>query len=333
MTKLKLMLQLFAEMNVNTTVSTDLSPEMKTYYEKELLRNAKPNLVHSQFSKKKSIPKGNGKTIEFRKFDAVEYPVDRDGNPVKIVEGVTPDGNKLKVIDVTTEISQYGDYVTLSDLLTLTAVDNNILEATDALSNSAALVHDKLTREQMNAGTNVVYAGGASGRSAVADKLTVTDVYKAINVLKRNNAPKIDGDYVAIVHPDVSTDIQLDPAWRSTHEYAKPDELYDGEIGKIGGCRFVESSNAKIWKDDTTPSGKAVYSTLFLGRDAYGEIELEGGGLQHFVKQLGSAGTADPLNQRATVGYKFTHAALILDETRIVRAESLSEMSENAVAN
>lgn len=333
MTKLKLMLQLFAEPNTQTTVSSGLSAEMKVYYEKELLRNAKPNLVHSQFSKKHKIPKGNGKKVEFRRFGAIEYPVDENGNPRTLVEGVTPDGNKLQVVPVEAEVSQYGDFVTLSDLLELTAIDNNVLEATDALSSSASLVYDKLTRDQLNAGTNIVYAGGVESRNAVAEKLTITEIYKAVNVLKRNNAPKIDGDYVCILHPDVSTDIQLDPNWRQTHEYAKPEELFEGEIGKIGGCRFVESTNAKIWKKSDVAGGKAVYSSLVLGKDAYGEIELEGGGLQHFVKQLGSAGSADPLNQRSTVGYKFTHTAKILDETRLVRIESLSDMSDKAVAN
>lgn len=329
MTKLKLMLQLFAEPNTQTTESTDLSAEMKVYYEKELLRNAKPNLVHSQFSKKHKIPKGSGKKIEFRKYDAVKYPENADGTPKTLVEGITPDGNKLKVTPVDATIEQYGDYVTLSDLLELTAIDNNILEATDALSNSAALLYDRLTRDQITAGTNVQYANDVSGRNAVVDKISIADIYKAVNTLKRNNAPKIDGDYIGIIHPDVSTDIQLDTNWRSTHEYAKPEELYEGEIGKIAGVRFVETSNAQVFNE----GGKGVYATLIIGKDAYGEVELEGGGLQHFVKQLGSAGSADPLNQRSTVGYKFSHTALILDDTRIVRIESLSDMSDKFFAS
>jgi hypothetical protein len=140
-------------------------------------------------------------------------------------------------------------------------------------------------------------------------KLTVKEIKKAVTKLRSVNAPKINGDYVCIVHPYLAYDISNDPAWVEAHKYASPEEIYNGEIGKIHGCRFVETTEAKIWKDETCPTDLAVFAALFLGQNAYGVTEISGGGLQTIVKQKGSAGTADPLDQRSSVGYTLAFAA------------------------
>ena len=115
------------------------------------------------------------------------------------------------------------------------------------------------------------------------------------------------------------------------HKYADPDTMYRGEIGKLGNIRFIETSEAKIRKDATCPEGLAVFGTLVLGAHAYGVTELEGGGLEHIVKQLGYGD--DPLNQRASVGWKGMRAAERLVEQYMVRIESVSSYSATAAAN
>lgn len=148
------------------------------------------------------------------------------------------------------------------------------------------------------------------------------------------NAPKINGYYAGIIHPDCSYDLMSDPKWVNVKTYSDPDGIYEGEIGRIEGVRFVETSEAKVWEkagkdaagNEGSPqaSKRDVYSTLILGADAYGVTEITGGGLQHIVKQLGSAGTADPLNQRATAGWKATKVAERLVEPYMVRIETTS---------
>jgi N4-gp56 family major capsid protein len=181
----------------------------------------------------------------------------------------------------------------------------------------------------LNAGTNVQYAEGqvnarASLKGGAADGnhyLTVNAIRMAVRTLKRMNAPKINGDYVAIIHPDCTYDLMSDPNWKYPHQYVDTKEIYQGEIGKIEGVRFVETSEAKIF-EGAGASSRDVYSTLVIGDDAYGTTSLSGGGLEHIVKQLGSAGTADPLNQRATGGFKATKAAVRLVEEYMVRIET-----------
>ena len=328
-------LQLFAG-NLNTNVTTDsgLSAENKTFYDRTLLESAKPNLIHSQFGQKRPIPKNGGKKIEFRRYGALPKAL------TPLTEGVTPDGRKLTVTSIEAEVHQYGDYVALSDVLDLTAIDNNVLEATKAIGNQAGLTLDTITRNILQAGTNVQYCPkvGASGTTAVTSradidatcKLTVDEIKKAVATLKANNVPKISGSYVAIIHPYAAYDLMSDPAWEEMHKYTSAENMYEGEIGRIAGVRFVESSEALIVKTSTNP---AVFCTLVLGENAYGITEVTGGGLQTIIKQLGSAGTADPLDQRSTVGWKAMQTAEILQQNYMIRIESGGAFSGTAKAN
>ena len=313
-------LQLFAgEMNTNVTSSEGLSKEMKTYYSDYLIDNAIPKLVHDQFGQKHPIPKNGGKTIEFRKYS----PLPKLTTPLQ--EGVTPDGQSLNMSTVEATVAQYGGYITLSDMLLLTAIDNNLVQATKLLGAQAGATLDTITREVLNGGTNVIYSGGKDARGDLdaTSLLTVDDIKKAVRLLKSQNAEQISGSWVGIINPDVAYDLTNDPAWKDVKTYSDPDDLYEGEIGKIFGVRFVETTEAKVWAGAGN-GGRAVYSTIILGDNAYGTTEITGGGLEHIVKQLGSAGTADALNQRATAGWKATKVAERLVENYMVRIESAS---------
>ena len=321
---LPVILNLFAG-NTNVTTDTGLSKEMKTFYSDYLIDMAEPNLVHDQFGQKHPIPKNGGKIIEFRKYDSLPKAL------TPLTEGVTPNGQKLSMSVITSNVQQYGGYIELSDILLLTAIDNNLVQATKLLGSQAGRTLDTITREVLNGGTNVQYAEGqvtarnalVGGQASGNHYLTVDAVRRAVRFLKVMNAPKINGSYVGIIHPDVSYDLMSDPKWVNVKTYSDPDGIYEGEIGKIEGVRFVETSEAKVF-EGAGASGVDVYSTLILGADAYGVTEITGGGLEHIVKQLGSAGTADPLNQRATAGWKATKTAERLVEQYMVRIETAS---------
>ena len=397
---LPVMLTLFDgefDYNTQTTGSDGLSAEMKVFYSDYLIDLAEPELVHDQFGQKHPIPKNGGKNIEFRQYD----PLPEMTTP--LVEGVTPDGQSMKVKTITSEVKQYGGYVTLSDMLMLTAIDNNLVQATKLIASQAGRTLDTITREVINAGTIVQFAGGVDSRDELSYtdeetncNITVDTVKKAVRFLETQDAPKINGYYVGIIHPYVKYDLMKDPDWKTRHEYVDTENVYNNEIGELYGVRFVQSSRAKMFagadlasdsrtltvngsgvsatttvpfdggtvaanalvgrlvniggtvtkvtantasqltvEDNVTAAdntviypgeggkdGADVYSTLVLGDDAYGVTEISGGGLQHIVKQLGSAGTGDPLNQRATCGWKATKTAEILVPQYMVRIES-----------
>ena len=338
----KLNLQLFADAHEqlqNTTGSSGMSAEMKTFYERRLIDQALPALVHDQFGDSYPIPANNGKIIEFRKYDALPKAT------TPLTEGVTPEGQALTVTTVTAEVHQYGGWVPLTDMVQMTTIDNNVVQATSVLASQSGRTMDTIVRDILAGGTNVIYAPKVSdgvetpvtsraGLDATA-QLTVDLIDQAVAQLKVQNADPIGsagGSYVCIIHPYAAYDIKKDPNWVEAHKYASPEEIFEGEIGKINNVRFVETSEAKIWTGTGCPSGLAVFGTLVLGAHAYATTELEGGGLQHIVKQLGYGD--DPLNQRASVGWKAVKTAERLSEQYMVRIESCSaRYSAKAKAN
>lgn len=320
-------LQLFADMNTQTTLLPGLSAENKTFYDMTLIDEASAELVHDQFAQKRPIPKNGGKKIEFRKFASLPKAT------TPLTEGVTPDGKNLNVSTIEAEVAQYGDYIVQSDMLELTSIDNTIVEATKILGRQAGLTLDTITRNVMQSGTYVYYAPKSDGtaitsRDTLDDtcKLTVDVVKRVVALLKKNNAPKIDGSYIGIIHPLVAYDLMSDPEWIDAHKYTNVDNIYNGELGKIGGVRFVESSEAKVYAG-------GVFGTLIFGANAYGVTEITGGGLETIIKQKGSSGVADALDQRSSIGWKATKTAEILVLPYIYRVESKSALSANAEEN
>jgi len=336
---LRLNLQLFA--TTMTTETGSLSAEMKTFYEKRLLDQAEPLLVHNQFGDKYPIPANNGKKIEFRKYSALPKAL------TALTEGVTPAGNSLTVTTVEGTVKQYGDWIQLSDMLQMTAIDNNVVQATKLLSSQAGRTLDTVTREVLAGGTNVIYApkvvDGAEtevlSRSTLTPECVLTPfvVMRAAATLEAMNTPKIDGSYVLIIHPYCRETLQESPGWVDVVKYKEGNNTFSGEIGKIGDVRVVTTSEAKVINDSTCPVVESttyysVFTSLLLGANAYGVTELENGGLQHIVKQLGYG--EDPLNQRSSCGWKATSVAVRLCEEYMVRIESLSPVwSKKVKAN
>lgn len=310
--------------------NTDLTPEMRIFYNKALIELATPKLVHGQLAQKKPIPANGGKTIQFRKFEPLAPAL------TPITEGVTPAGNKLAVTAFDATVDQYGDFVEFTDMIDLTAVDPIVTQALKILSDQAAKTLDTLTRDVIAANPNVIYSSsvaedGAETEILARQGLTKTanlkfkDIQKAVAILQGNDVPTYDGEnYVAVIHPFAAFDLMNDPRWETMQNYAKPENRLAGEIGRIAGCRFVQSSQAKIWNSttDNCPSGIAVLGTTILGADSFGETEITGGGLETIVNQVGSSGSADPLKQRGTVAWKATHVAKVLVDTYMIRIES-----------
>ena len=254
----KLNLQLFAasdytpDYNPNATSSEGLSAEMKTFYDKVLLKAAKPNLVHDQFGQERNIPKHGGKKIEFRMFKGLSKALK------PLTEGIPPKGKSLTVTSQEATVSQYGDYAALTDVIDLTAIDDTFAETVGLMGDQAGLTLDTITRNILNSGTNVSFASKWSGTTETpvtkrgdldnTSVLKVDTVNQVVAKLRSVNAKPIDGKYyVGIIHPQNAYEIMRDPDWREPHQYVDTENIYLGEIGKIGGVRFVESSEAKIF--------------------------------------------------------------------------------------
>ena len=393
-------------MAINTTANTASTTKLnKTFYDRQLLESAKTRFVHAKYGQKRPIPRNSGKRVEFRKWNLF----DANDAVEALQEGVTPTGQALSQSNVEVEVAQYGAYVEVSDLLDMTGYDQVISESAELLGEQLGTVVEWVTRDAMNAGTNVQYANGKTSRGAItaSDKLTVAEIRKAVRTLKKAKARPFGEEgrkphFICICSPEATFDLQSDALWQDVSKYSCAEAIYSGEIGRLFGVVFVESTEAKVFTqsvlnkvnasttssasfvlknaptdaeiaylstagnklmigsnehtiasfdaatntvtlaaaasltadaivysmdagevDSTTKAGVDVHSTLIFGKDAYGMVDIAGSGaLQIIIKPHGSAGTSDPLDQRATVGAKVAaYAARILNELWIIRIE------------
>lgn len=315
----------------NTTTSTASSTYLnKTYIDKMLLAGARTQFSHAAHGQKRSVPKNNGKHVEFRRWELF----DPEDALTGLTEGVTPDGQDLAQTRVEATVKQYGAYVEISDLLDLTAVDDVIDDSVELLGEQLGTVLEWVTRDAMASGNTVQYANGKTSRATVAaaDKLTVDEIRKAVRTLKKNKARMFTGGeeggkargkhFICICSTDATYDLQSDELWQDVSKYSNAEQLYAGEIGRLFGVVFLESTEAKMFAAAGADDAD-VHATLVFGKDAYGIVDIGSkGGVESIVKGFGSAGTADPLNQRATVGAKvMAFAAKILNDNWIVRIE------------
>ena len=289
----------YTSANTNMTASTGLTPGMQTYYNRELLRTFEPELVHLQFGDEHRMPENSGLVMNMRKIIPLE------ANTNTLSEGEPGESVMLTETEVTVKLEQYGEYARCTDKLDLSHLDMNILRKTKLFGDAGARSIDAVVREELATCTNVIYAGGKTSRSALtsADKLTTKELRKAVRKLKKAHAQTFGGYYIAIVGPDTFYDLQDDETFVAVSRYQDKEAVYTGEIGRLFGCRIVETTEAKVL-EGAGASGADVASVIVLGQYAYGYTSFKGAKPRVIVKPAGSAGTSDPLDQISTVGWK-----------------------------
>ena len=371
-----------------------MAPQIKEWYNTEALENARNNHIFAQFAKKIPLPENHGLTVEMRKANTF-------GDVPRLQEGVIPDGQAFGYSAIQATVYEYGTYTPLGRRLQRHAIDPVAQDAAEEMGAAGGNTQDKIARNVAISGSNVLYCDKANGdhvstRSGLTQDcvLTPTMVNRAVTWLKKHKAPKINGKYVAIIHPSVTYDLRQSSDWIDAHKYANPEEIYNGEIGELHGVRFIESDNAKVLRGkdlasnsrtllvngqissagktitfdggtvaenalkdryilvgdvkclvtantDTTitvkdninniadntviypgeggKEGVAVYGCIFLGKNAFGMIDVAGGNMEMIVKSPEQAG--GPLNQFGTIGVYFETGGGVLYEERLLRVE------------
>lgn len=302
-----------------TNTYATLTNEQKTFYDRALIERLLPNLYYQKYGQKKTAPKNEGATVNFRKFNSLSPAT------TALTEGTTPAGSSLSVTAITASLAQYGDFVEISDKLDMVGIDPVLTETAQLLGEQAALTIDTVVRDIVTAGSNVLYSGSATSTATVAAGANLSSalVKKAVRALRNANAKPIEGGYfIGLVDPDVAYDLMNDSLWEDVSKYNGGVNIMKGEIGKLAGVRFIETTNNKI-KEEAGASSIDVHCTMIIGKDAYGVVDVEGSSApEMIVKPHGSAGTADPLNQRATSGWKALFTAARLNELAMIRIET-----------
>lgn len=338
----RLNLQLFAgnfnpNVTTQTTSGSSMAPTMKTFYDTALLENAREELVFDKFGDKQKM-KGN--TVEWRKFNTFPKAL------TALTEAVIPDGKSFGMTAITATTAQYGNYTTVSDRLEMEAYDDIIYGATEEMGAAAGATFNTLTRNALFAqATSHLFAPKSGGTVPNAEPdssvsgavlmdntclITPKVINQAATFLKKNHTPKIDGYYIALIHPSVAEDLRESTEWKEFHKYDDTAPIYKGEIGTLHGIRFIENTECLVRKGSGA-GAFATYETFIFGAKAYGIIDPQGESMEMIIKDRGVIG--GPLEQFSTIGYKFCHGAKILYPERFLVLHTASSYSAIDSAN
>lgn len=311
--------------NTGTNVN-QIPAENATFYKTAMLDRLLPDLHYMKYGEKKPIPKRSGATAQWRRLNNLAVVT------TAMTEGVTPDGVNLDVTAITATVKDYGNYTKISEFIDLVGIDPLLTETSGLMGENSAESMDTIVRDIINAGTSVLYANSKLSRitlDGTTDKISGTDILIIRTVMRRNKVKQIklpDGSmgYLMFIHPDVAGDLMRTADWKEQNTYVSIDNRKNGEVGKLYGVYFLESVNNTILAG-AGAAGADVYLNACIGKGAYGVPDVDGSGSPDIIVHgAGSAGTADPLNQFNTVGWKTTFTALILQQLAIIRYECTS---------
>ena len=324
---------------MGATTLTQLPANIQGFYDRNLLERAEALLVHDRFAQMRQLPTKSGTRTNFRRYSNLAVAT------TPLSEGVTPSGSSLAVTDINATVQQYGDFVTLTDMVDVHGLDNTVAEATDILGYQMGQTTDEVWRNAVvpNLANNITIAASEAATIAT-DIISVAAIKSAILQLKNQNAMKmtpmvgastnvgtsaVRPAFWGIIHPDVTYDLEDQVGFISAENYASTKTLADGEVGAVKDARFVESTQGYINTDGGSTTVD-TYHTAIFAENAYGVVNVRGkGNAGVIVKPLGSSGTADPLEQRSTVGWKVTTTAKILNDQFAVSIISASSQGQN----
>lgn len=283
-----------------TNGGTIFTDGVRMVYSREIEFKALPIMRFSQFATQKTeLGVEPGLTISMLTYDNLKL-----GGALQEMQNMSTQALSGSMKQIT--VQEHGNAVSNSELLIQSSFDDIMATTTTLLGRDYALVMDCELRDVALSGTNIVYAGGKESRSALteADKLQVSTIKDAIEILATNNAPKYANLYwICFVHPHQSRDLRDDNAWINASNYGAPEQLFTGEIGRIDDTRFIETTlmcNGKASVSD--PSYKAelvkgaeenavdVFQAVLFGDQYYGiawslPVELRDNGVEDFGRK------------------------------------------------
>jgi N4-gp56 family major capsid protein len=300
----------------NLTTTTEVDPGLEVYYDRTLLETAYPNYVHTKFAQRRPVPKKSGKTIKFRRYSRLSVAT------TPLTEGITPNGQKLAKTDLLATVSQYGDYVHITDVVDLTVEDAVLTEAMEKLSDQMHATNDVICRDVLASSATTLTCSNGSPTATLLNK---TDIDAAVQTLLGGNAKfmtklikagvgqgtaPIRPSFWGIIDSDLIDDLEAVSGYKNTSQYPAQSHIDAAEWGSTGNVRW-------LWTTEGYVSG-SNYSCPIIAQNAYGMVDIEGGNAKSIIKAFGSGGTSDPLNQRATAGWKEWEVFRILNDAFLI---------------
>jgi N4-gp56 family major capsid protein len=299
-----------------TTVSV-LPPAVRDYYDRLLLMTAYPTLIHTKFAQKRQLPRKMGDTIVFRRYAKLATV------PVPLVDGVTPPGAALSATDIKARVDFYGNYVMITNQVELTVEDRVLNESARLLAQNLGQTMDEVTRDVLAATSSVLQCSNGSNGNTPTE-ITKLDIDVAVKTLLGNDAEMIsqvitgvDAFGTAPIRPafwgymdtDLLDDLEQVSNFVPTSSYPSQQTVLEAEWGATGNVRWLYTSVGSV-SSAATP----VYNNFIIGKEAYAVVHLGSESGDFYIEPLGSAGSADPLHQRGTVGWQHPFVARILND-------------------
>jgi len=307
------------------TTTAVLPPAVRDYYDRLLLMTAYPQLIHTKFAQKRILPEKMGDRIVFRRYARLATV------PVPLVDGVTPPGSSLSATDIKAQVDFYGNFVTITNQVELTVEDRVLNEASRLLAENLAQTIDEVTRDVLASTSSVLQcSNGVNG--ATPTELTKADIDSAVTTLLGNDAEMIseivvarDAFGTAPVRPafwgyldtDLLDDLEAVSNFLHASQYPNQQSVLDSEWGATGNVRWLYTSVGSV-----SSASPAVYNNFIIGKEAYAVVHLRSETGEFYVEPLGSAGSADPLHQRGSVGWQHPFVARILNDNFMINLEA-----------
>ncbi len=314
----------------NITTRSVITAEVDAIYQRTLLERVVNGFHFRKWGQVRNIQKNSGTdTVRFRRYGNLSAAT------TALTEGVTPAGSQLAITNITAQALQYGDFVTMTDKVLMDTQDPLLTETVEIQGDQAADTYDQLTRDVLAAGTGVRYANAAVSRVTTSSNVLLTDYRKIARTLAKNSAKKVTrmitagtgvnttpiyAAYIVIISPDTHYDLKSLSGFVAVKDYPSTTTVLEDEVGSIDEFRFIQTNNAKVFSA-AGAAGVDIHADIIIAANAYGITQIEGEALKSIYKPLGSGGTQDPLEQRATQGWKGTFVAKRLNENFLHRYE------------
>ena len=294
------------------TTTNEVDPAVNIAYQRTLLQPPTPKYIYNKFSQRFSIARKSGNTIKMRRYNRY------DAATTPMTEGITPNGHRQSKVDLLATVSQYGDFATITDVVDLTVQDPNITIEVTRQNDQMLNTLDILTRNTLAASASLTRC---TNGAPVVTYLNKTDIDAVRTTLRGNDADymtslvragtgqgtsPIRPSYFALADVDLENDLEGVAGYKNVSNYAAQQGVDEAEWCSTGNVRWLTSTQGWV-------TG-GFYRNPIIARRAYGTVDINGGNAQAIIKGFGSAGTADPLNQRATVGWKMWQVARILND-------------------
>lgn len=324
------------------TTYGDISPAVAASAAVEMLKRGQPHLVIQQFGQSKPLGKNQTTTQKFRRYERLSAAT------TPLTEGVTPSGSSPTTTDYTATLSQYGDYLELTDVIADLHTDPVLMEYSAMIGEQSALTVETIAFGILKAGTTLYRANG-SARTDINTPLTLNLQRKVVRGFKRQlarpftkklsssanfNAESVLPSYIGLIHPDLENTVRGLVGFKDVVDYGTTTP-YESEIGAVENVRYITSTVFEAWADgggakagsgttmvSTGGTLADVYPAIYLAPDAFGVVPLKGANaITPIVLNPNIPRGGDNLGQRGSVGWKTYFTAVILNQAWIARVE------------